>query len=297
MSLSYLFLLAESAFKCSLQATAEELLSKEYSLSNDNRRICYDRNSESFTATIFPTGSGTGGESKDVIDYENAGFSLGNTPLVSVVSDILNEVRGPADILSSLELASPASSLSSSSSTSIASPLPAKAKFGLIWQIRFLRLMINQEGRRIFLECLYHAVHTLLCCYPDGSLLSQFFQDKPDLVRDFLWLLRTGPGSVGYVCGLVPIYLRQLSCQCLNAVVGSRDSANVSVLGGRFSWLQHDLGVNRYVHISTVQHESATTPSVFPDRCLCFTICSLIRDGVEKDRKKLFSTIDVSAVM
>jgi hypothetical protein len=122
---------------------------------------------------------------------------------------------------------------------------PLRAQFALIWQIRLLRFMLTLEGRKVFLEALYHAVHVLLCSHPDGTLLSQFFQDKPDILKDFLYLLRTGPGSVGYVKGMVPIYLRQLSCLCLNAIVGSRDSANVSVMGGRFSWLQQDLGVNR----------------------------------------------------
>ena len=70
------------------------------------------------------------------------------------------------------------------------------AKFGLIWQIRLLRMLLSKEGRRLFLECVFHAVHTLLCCYLDGTLLSQFFLDKPDFVKDFLCLLRTGPGSV-----------------------------------------------------------------------------------------------------
>lgn len=251
------FFSVESAFKCSQQATAEELLSEEYSLSTHNRGIHYDSNSVSYTATILSAGGATDPEIKDgVVDYENAGFSLGNTPLITVVPDIFTESRSTIDILDNLEEACPLSSSKSvSTSTSTATstvtatatgrPLPVKAKFGLLWQIRFLHLMISRDGREMFLECLYHAVHTLLCCYPDGSLLSQFFQDKPDLVRDFLWLLRTGPGSVDYVQGLVPIYLRQLSCQCLCAIVGSRDSANVSVLGGRYSWLQHDLGVNR----------------------------------------------------
>ena len=238
----------ESALKCSQQATAEELLSEDYLLSTNDRGIHYDSNSVSYTATIISAGGATDGEIKDVVDYENAGFSLGNTPLITIVPDIFTESRSPIDILSKSGddcSSSESVSKSTATATTTAKPIPVKAKFGLLWQIRFLHLMISREGRKMFLECLYHAVHTLLCCYPDGSLLSQFFQDKPDLVRDFLWLLRTGPGSVGYVQGLVPIYLRQLSCQCLCAIVGSRDSANVSVLGGRFSWLQHDLGVNR----------------------------------------------------
>ena len=242
--------------KCSQLATAEELLSENYNLSAEGRRIYYDIHSVSFTATISPA-VGDENENKDVVEYESAGFILRDRTLFPLSTDIVSDTRSTQEIVNNVEntlsfiFSNPRFDSSNPSSSSAVGtmhfPHLIKSRFSLLWQVRLLKLMVTPEGRRIFLECLYHSVHTLLCCHPDGTLLSQFFQDKPDMVRDFLWFLRTGPGSVGYTPGLVPIYLRQLSCQCLNAIVGSRDSANVSVLGGRFSWLQHDLGVNRYV--------------------------------------------------
>jgi hypothetical protein len=58
--------------------------------------------------------------------------------------------------------------------------------------------------------------------------------------------LSLGPGSSDYpkYQTSIPLDLRLLASQCLIAIVGSRDSSSVSVMG-RFSWLQHDLGVNR----------------------------------------------------
>lgn len=43
---------------------------------------------------------------------------------------------------------------------------------------------------------------------------------------------------------IVPLDIRILALHCLVAIVGSQDTSSVSVLG-RFSWLQHELGVNR----------------------------------------------------
>jgi hypothetical protein len=225
----------ESALKCSLQVSAIDLLADTFELSSEQRGVYYDSRSVSFTVTIPPTTPTT---ERLVADYESAGFSLEErSALVCVVSDI-RDVTGDAPCRELF-------AAFNASTTTATRSFPAQAQFGLLWQIRLLRLLLTSDGRRLFLECLYHAVHTLLCCHPDGTLLSQFFQDKPDFVKDFLALLRTGPGSVGYVKGLVPIYIRQLACLCLGAIIGSKDTTNVSVLGGRFSWLQHDLGVNR----------------------------------------------------
>lgn len=224
--------------KCSLQASSEDILHDDFVLPMRRRSVHFDYRDVSFTSTIPCTNSGTVGE-KTVVEYESAGFSMGeDTSLVCIVDDVSNPSEDFGVLFSSVESTMKESSMK---------VLLNSAKFGLIWQIRLLRMLLSKEGRRLFLECVFHAVHTLLCCYLDGTLLSQFFLDKPDFVKDFLCLLRTGPGSVGFTPGIVPIYLRQLACQCLSAIVGSRDSTNVSVLGGRFSWLQHDLGVNRCV--------------------------------------------------
>jgi Domain of Unknown Function (DUF908) len=244
----------ESALKCSLQVSAIDLLADSFELSSEQRGVYYDSRSVSFTVTIPPATPTT---ERLVADYESAGFSLEErSALVCVVSDI-RDVTGDAPCRELF-------AAFNASTTAATRSFPAQAQFGLLWQIRLLRLLLTSDGRRLFLECLYHAVHTLLCCHPDGTLLSQFFQDKPDFVKDFLALLRTGPGSVGYVKGLVPIYIRQLACLCLGAIIGSKDTTNVSVLGGRFSWLQHDLGVNRYT--TCLSHIA----SAFIMRSYCF---------------------------
>jgi hypothetical protein len=124
--------------------------------------------------------------------------------------------------------------------------LPHKFKFALMWRIRMQRRMCSLEGRVTILKQQYRAIHLLLCCHPNSSVLSHFFQDKTDLLRDFVFMLRTGPGSSEYYKyeESIPLELRLIACQCLTAIVGSRDTSAVSVMG-RFSWLQHDLGVNR----------------------------------------------------
>lgn len=231
--------LVESSFKCSQETSVEELLSEGFILSQEKKSVSYDSNSASFVSTIpaFVTPETGVFQRGEAVEFESSGFSLrSDSSLLNVVTDISIDNREMSEIMRDID----------SHSMGLEVNLqPTKAKFALIWQIRLLRLMVTTDGRRMFLEVLYHAVHILLSCHPDGGLLSQFFQHKPDILKDFLYLLRTGPGSVGYVHGLVPIYVRQLSCQCVNAIIGSRESANVSVLGGRFSWLQHDLGVNR----------------------------------------------------
>jgi hypothetical protein len=42
------------------------------------------------------------------------------------------------------------------------------------------------------------ATAILLGCHPESSILNSFFQDKADLIKTFLCLLRTGPGSLDY---------------------------------------------------------------------------------------------------
>jgi hypothetical protein len=126
------------------------------------------------------------------------------------------------------------------------SGLPHKYLFALMWRIRLLRRITTIGGRIDILKQQYRSILILLCCHPNTSVLSHFFQDKTDLLRDFIFMIRSGPGSSDYVKyqAIIPLDLRLVACQCLIAIVGSRDSSSISVMG-RFSWLQHDLGVNR----------------------------------------------------
>ena len=97
------------------------------------------------------------------------------------------------------------------------------------------------------MKILYQSVLILLCCYPNSSTLYHFFQDKTNLLRDFIFLLKTGSIPL-QENDYIPLQLRMLACRCLVAIVGSRDTSSVSVLG-RFSWLQHELGVNRGLYM------------------------------------------------
>ena len=191
--------------------------------------------------------------------YEHAaGFAstTAESMTISLVDDIRTETRDTRTILASCPVIKERagendSGFGSDSGTGVVGEKSRRpvghpnVGFSLMWQIRLQRLMCTMDSRRVLLEAQFQAVAILLSCYQDATMLSQFFSDKTDVLRDLLFLLRTGPGSVNYRFGAAPLSLRTLAVQCVTAVVGSRESVNASVLGVRFSWLQHDLGVNR----------------------------------------------------
>jgi hypothetical protein len=101
---------------------------------------------------------------------------------------------------------------------------------------------LNDRTELIRLQ--YQAALILLECHPDSATLFAFFQDKVCLIQSFLYLLRTGPGSLDYCPGLIPLDIRLLACHCLEAIVGARDSPSSPMLV-HYPWILHDLGVNR----------------------------------------------------
>lgn len=70
--------------------------------------------------------------------------------------------------------------------------LPHKYLFALMWRIRLLRRITTLSGRISILIQQYRSILILLCCHPNTSVLSHFFQDKTDLLRDFIFMVRTG---------------------------------------------------------------------------------------------------------
>jgi hypothetical protein len=46
------------------------------------------------------------------------------------------------------------------------------------------------------------------------------------MFKEFIYLIRTGPGSSEYNENLVSLEVRRLACRCIDAVVGSRDNLN-----------------------------------------------------------------------
>lgn len=290
-SLYIYFFAVEISFKCLNQTSIDELLNKKYNL--ENKKLFFDKNYRPF---ISPNknkhndyneseNNGNNGENDDNYNSnDNTAFSVSSNGLlpITLIDDISADHRELKNVMNNIN------DKINNEITDV--KLLKKAKFTILWQIRIMKLLLSPEGIRLFLEIKYHCIYILLCCHPDGNILTQFFQDKPDVLKDFVWLLSTGPGSLAYrqthvqvslvyvqgnVQGTVqsengqmdvqenvhmnvqeselkseycdvPIYLRQLACQCLCAIVASRDSANVSILGGKFSWLMHDLGVNRW---------------------------------------------------
>jgi hypothetical protein len=115
--------------------------------------------------------------------------------------------------------------------------------FSFMWQVRVQRLLGSIDGRYAALRILYQSVVVLLSGYPNSEVLSEFFLDKADLIADFIYLLKTGPGAVDYD-PRIPFDVRAMAVQNIIAVVVSRDASAVSVMG-RFSWIQHDLGITR----------------------------------------------------
>lgn len=109
--------------------------------------------------------------------------------------------------------------------------------FALVWMARMKKMLYSAAGRVAVISSLYQSVAVLLCCHPDPTVLASFFLDKSNLLRDFVYLVRSGPGSNEYRPAQVPFSLRLLSCACLRAIVGSRE-AGVSILG-RFSGAAH----------------------------------------------------------
>lgn len=74
--------------------------------------------------------------------------------------------------------------------------LPHKYLFALMWRIRLLRKITTLNGRVSILRQQYRSILILLCCHPNTSVLSHFFQDKTDLLRDFIFMVRTGIFSI-----------------------------------------------------------------------------------------------------
>lgn len=70
--------------------------------------------------------------------------------------------------------------------------LPHKYLFSLMWRIRMQRLLLTRPGRVLVLTAQYLSVLSLLCCHPSSNILSHFFQDKADLLCDFVYMMRTG---------------------------------------------------------------------------------------------------------
>ena len=137
-----------------------------------------------------------------------------------------------------------------------------------IWSVRFRRYLLasRTDGNHQPLRIVLTAAAILLCCHPNVQSLGHFFQDKTDLFRCMIWLLTTGPGSNCHDSS-IPFYIRLIGNQCLSAIVGTRDTS-ASILS-RFSWIQHDLGLNRGQYLGLLP-------------CLVrHTIASLSRPGNE----------------
>lgn len=121
------------------------------------------------------------------------------------------------------------------------------SKFSLMCALRLKRMLLSLEGRRMYVRIQYLAAEILLLCHPDSSVLYNFFQDKADMIKDFIFLLSTFPDLSSNSQDLeqfIPGDIRILASKCLEAIIGSRDST-VSPIFIRYPWILHDLGVTR----------------------------------------------------
>lgn len=115
----------------------------------------------------------------------------------------------------------------------------------LFWAIRLKLKLFTPSGRLEILNILYKAAAVLLNCHPDRNVLFKFFHDKLELIKDFVWLLSTGPGTAELVSAHdLLLDLRKHACICLSATLESRDHTATPICAN-FPWLLHDLGVNR----------------------------------------------------
>ena len=145
------------ALNWSFPVIAEEFLSPSYEITDKHTRLEFDMSQR---PKVY--GSDTSSDLNPSINQS-----------VFVVPDIHTDHRSNADIVHT-------------------SWLPHKFKFALMWRIRMQRRLCTLEGRVTILKQQYQAILLLLCCHPNSSVLSHFFQDKTDLLRDFVFMLRTG---------------------------------------------------------------------------------------------------------
>jgi hypothetical protein len=68
------------------------------------------------------------------------------------------------------------------------------------------KLMSTHEGRVRTLTIQFQAILTLLLCQTDVSILYNFFQDKTDLLKECINLIRSGPGTATYNPRLIPLH-------------------------------------------------------------------------------------------
>jgi len=122
--------------------------------------------------------------------------------------------------------------------------IPPAAKVHFMYSLRMRSMLSTLKDRTELIRLQYQAALILLECHPDSATLFAFFQDKVCMIQSFLYLLRTGPGSLDYCPGLIPVDIRLLACHCLEAIVGARDSPSSPMLV-HYPWILHDLGVNR----------------------------------------------------
>jgi hypothetical protein len=118
-------------------------------------------------------------------------------------------------------------------------------RVSLMCSVRMRRLVQTRAGRVTVLRLQYQAAAIVLGCHPDANVLANYFEDKITMFKNFMYLLRTGPGTLDYRPSAVPLELRLLACLCLEAVVGARDNGTHSQLFTRYPWIVQDLGINR----------------------------------------------------
>lgn len=239
-----LFALIESVY---FSLSAEKLLTEDFEFKPSYDEISVQLSQLAIYKDLYQNEGGVWDTFRDMDSVQlEATFSI---PSLSRDNRPMWELLKPLDATVQFsegsETANAAANAAHVSRTSTA----LKQKFYFLWHIRGKRWLASLAGRVKLSLVLNQCVLALLCCYNDSTLLSKFFQDKPDLLQDFVFFIKTGPNSPVYpsLHSIIPNQLRTVACNSLTAVIGSRESSSSSVLAvlGRFSWLQQDLGINR----------------------------------------------------
>ena len=227
--------------------SAEKLLMEEFEIKPDlneasilvnqtNRLYYTDENNNEIGLDLQPVVFADDDEYLETANIHQNSSSSSSTDdskasALFIIPSISNETRHLKDIISSISN----------------SKVNWKQKLNFMWLYRGKRWLKSLGGRGLLLTCLHEASLVLFCCHSDSSLLSKFFQDKSEFLKDYIFLLKTGPPTTEPSYKLIPAKLRTLATQCLTAMIASRESGTSSVLSGicRFSLLQQDLGINR----------------------------------------------------
>lgn len=122
--------------------------------------------------------------------------------------------------------------------------IPKAQRLLFVWRARLTHYRIQESTIWLSFKACYQAITILLSTYQNIYVLITYFQDKHEFLKDFVYLLRTGPGSENYYPQAIPFQLRLLASYSLQATFGSEEGFESGIFG-KFVQLQYSLGLSR----------------------------------------------------